>query len=103
MSTDLSTNERINTHVTKLDALFLGIKPIMLRPPFSFKGEHNDLKRFEEDCLTYFEAFTSYFTLPSQTVPFTASHFEGPAKDWWVHKRQEFWTNSNWDNEPPQF
>ncbi|SJL06741.1 uncharacterized protein ARMOST_10083 [Armillaria ostoyae] len=24
-------------------------------------------------------------------VPFVASHFEGPAKDWWVHKRQEFW------------
>ncbi|PBK71697.1 hypothetical protein ARMSODRAFT_973298 [Armillaria solidipes] len=42
----------------------------------------------------YFEVFTLYFQLPSQTVPFAASLFDGTAKDWWVHKRQEFWTDN---------
>ncbi|PBK66593.1 hypothetical protein ARMSODRAFT_1021397 [Armillaria solidipes] len=75
----------------------------MLQPSKPFKGEHDDIERFLGDCITYFKAFTSYFLLPSQMVPFAASHFKGPAKDWWVYKRQEFWMNSDWDIEPTQF
>ncbi|PBK73738.1 hypothetical protein ARMSODRAFT_972125 [Armillaria solidipes] len=62
-------------------APYLGIKPIMLQPPKLFKGEHDDIRQFLRDCITYFEAFTLYFILPSQTVPFAASHFKGPTKN----------------------
>ncbi|PBK75387.1 hypothetical protein ARMSODRAFT_1012847 [Armillaria solidipes] len=51
----------------------------------------------------YFEVFTSYFQLPSQTVPFAASLLDGPAKDWWVHKRQEFWSENAFDPTPACF
>ncbi|SJL00818.1 uncharacterized protein ARMOST_04132 [Armillaria ostoyae] len=81
-----------------LDAAYLGIKPILMQPPKPFKGAHNDIERFVGDCLTYFEAFAMYFTLDSQTVPFAASYFEGPAKEWWVYKRPDYWAND--DNDP---
>lgn len=60
--------------------------------------------RFFGDCLTYFKVFCSYFqNSHSLMVTFAFSHFNGPTKDWWVHKHQEFWTNSKWDTTPPQF
>ncbi|SJL16284.1 uncharacterized protein ARMOST_19804 [Armillaria ostoyae] len=80
------------------DAAYLGIKPILMQPPKSFKGAHNNIKRFIGDCITYFKAFAAYFLLDSQTVPFTASYFKGPAKEWWVYKRPEFWAND--DDDP---
>ncbi len=65
------------------NTLFLGIKPILLQLPKVFKGEHNDIKRFFGDCLTYFKVFTSYFQCcPSLQVGFATSLFDGPAKDW---------------------
>ncbi|SJL04351.1 uncharacterized protein ARMOST_07717 [Armillaria ostoyae] len=65
------------------DAAYLGIKPILMQPPKPFKGAHNDIEHFIGDCITYFEVFAAYFLLDSQTVPFAASYFEGPAKEWW--------------------
>ncbi len=89
---------------TNDDAPYLGIKPILLQPPKAFKGEHDDIMRFFGDCLAYFKVFRGYFAnCPSLMVTFTSSHFDRPAKDWWVHKQQEFWMNSEWDKEPPRF
>ncbi|SJL01346.1 uncharacterized protein ARMOST_04666 [Armillaria ostoyae] len=76
------------------DTPFFSIKPIMMQIPKVFKGEHDDIECFFRDCMMYFEAFAQYFLLPSQTVPFAVSLFDRPAKDWWVHKRQEFWSTS---------
>ncbi|PBK71773.1 hypothetical protein ARMSODRAFT_1016761 [Armillaria solidipes] len=89
-------HERTNRHYAK-DAPHLSIKPMLLAPPKPFKGDHNDIECFTGNCAAYFETFTSYFQLCSQMVPFTASHFEGSAKDWWVHKQQEFWSSTDWD------
>ncbi|SJK97314.1 uncharacterized protein ARMOST_00566 [Armillaria ostoyae] len=80
------------------DAAYLGIKPILMQPPKPFKGVHDDIKRFIGDCITYFEAFAAYFLLDSQTIPFAASYFERPAKEWWVYKHPEFWAND--DDDP---
>ncbi|SJL15338.1 uncharacterized protein ARMOST_18831 [Armillaria ostoyae] len=85
------------------DAPWLGIKPVMIRPPVPFEGKYDDIERFVGDCCMYFEVFTPYFQLHSQKVAFATSYFEGPAKDWWVHQRQEFWSSSGWDQEPRRF
>ncbi|SJL04183.1 uncharacterized protein ARMOST_07543 [Armillaria ostoyae] len=55
------------------------------------------------DCLTYFETFASYFQFRSHMMPFAASHFEGHAKSWWVHKRSEYWSTDDDDDEAPRF
>lgn len=34
-----------------------GVKPILMKMPMPFKGDHNDIERFLRDCQTYFEAF----------------------------------------------
>ncbi|PBK65105.1 hypothetical protein ARMSODRAFT_1022534 [Armillaria solidipes] len=81
----------------------VGVKPTLLKPPRVFKGEHDDISRFLGDCQTYFEVFATYFQLPSQTVPFAASYLEGPAQKWWVHHRQQYWSNSLDDGLPPRF
>ncbi|SJL08317.1 uncharacterized protein ARMOST_11680 [Armillaria ostoyae] len=85
------------------NAAYLGIKPILMQPPKPFKGAHNDIKCFIGDCITYFEAFATYFFLDSQTVPFAASYFEGPAKEWWVYRCPNFWSNSDSDPTPARF
>ncbi len=36
---------------------FLSIKPILVKTPTLFKGEHDDIDQFIGDCLTYFKAF----------------------------------------------
>ncbi|PBK64769.1 hypothetical protein ARMSODRAFT_1022758 [Armillaria solidipes] len=74
----------------------LGIKPALLAPPKVFKGEHDDILRFLGDCQTYFEVFSTYFQLVSQMVPFAASHLNGPTKKWWVHHRQQYWSDHLW-------
>ncbi|SJL09285.1 uncharacterized protein ARMOST_12662 [Armillaria ostoyae] len=88
---------------TEDNALLLEIKPVMLKPPLPFKGEYDNIERFIGDCFMYFETFAPYFQLHPQKVAFATSHFEGSTKDWWVHKRQEFWSNSSWDGEPARF
>ncbi|PBK59533.1 hypothetical protein ARMSODRAFT_982941 [Armillaria solidipes] len=85
------------------DAPHLGVKPILLQLPKTFHSAHDDIDRFTGDCVMYFEVFASYFQLPSQTVPFAASLFDGTTKDWWVHKRQEFWTSNGFDAQLPRY
>ncbi|SJK97323.1 uncharacterized protein ARMOST_00575 [Armillaria ostoyae] len=85
------------------DAPHLGIKPMLLAPPKPFKGNHDNIECFLEDCMVYYKVFASFFQLCSQTVLFATSHFEGTAKDWWVYKRQEFWSNLDWDTNTPQY
>ncbi|SJL04856.1 uncharacterized protein ARMOST_08227 [Armillaria ostoyae] len=85
------------------DAPYLGIKPVMIRPPVPFEGKYDDIERFIGDCCMYFEVFAPYFQLHSQRVTFATSYFEGTAKDWWVHRRQEFWSSSTWDDGPRHF
>ncbi|SJL17084.1 uncharacterized protein ARMOST_20626 [Armillaria ostoyae] len=80
------------------DAPWLGVKPLMVKPPLPFFGKYDDIERFIGDCLTYFEVFASYFQIPSSRVVFAVTHLEGDAKDWWVHARQDFWAN---DAEDP--
>ncbi|SJL08497.1 uncharacterized protein ARMOST_11861 [Armillaria ostoyae] len=79
------------------EAPWLGVKPLMVKPPLPFFGKYDDIERFVGDCLTYFEVFASYFQIPSSRVVFAVTHLEGDAKDWWVHARQDFWANDNDD------
>ncbi|SJL16264.1 uncharacterized protein ARMOST_19784 [Armillaria ostoyae] len=67
------------------EAPWLGVKPLMVKPPLSFKGKYDDVERFVGDCFTYFEVFSSYFQVPSARIVFAISHLEGTTKDWWIH------------------
>ncbi|SJL16292.1 uncharacterized protein ARMOST_19812 [Armillaria ostoyae] len=82
------------------DALWLGLKPVTIQPPLPFKGKYDDIERFIGDCCMYFEVYAPFFQLHSQKVAFATSYFEGNAKDWWVHKCQEFWTSADWQTAP---
>ncbi|SJK97317.1 uncharacterized protein ARMOST_00569 [Armillaria ostoyae] len=88
---------------TDNDTPWLGIKPMVIRAPLPFDGKYDDIERFVGDCFTYFEVFSPFFQLSSQRVAFAASYLEGSAKDWWVHKRQEFWTLPDWTGAPRRF
>ncbi|SJL13786.1 uncharacterized protein ARMOST_17234 [Armillaria ostoyae] len=85
------------------EAPWLGVKPLMVKPPLPFEGKYDDVERFVGDCFTYFEVFASYFQVPSSRVVFAVTHLEGPAKDWWVHARQDFWCNVEDDPEGTRF
>ncbi|SJL18642.1 uncharacterized protein ARMOST_22239 [Armillaria ostoyae] len=85
------------------DAPWLGVKPIMVKPPLPFDGKYDDVERFVGDCFTYFEVFAAYFQVPSSRVVFAVTHLEGAAKDWWVHARQDFWANDPEDPHDPRF
>ncbi|SJL16416.1 uncharacterized protein ARMOST_19940 [Armillaria ostoyae] len=80
-----------------------GVKPIMVKPPLPFDGKYNNVERFVGDCFTYFEVFAAYFQVPSSRIVFAITHLEGPAKDWWVHARQDFWCNNEEDPVNPRF
>ncbi|SJL15225.1 uncharacterized protein ARMOST_18711 [Armillaria ostoyae] len=85
------------------DAPWLGVKPIMVKPPLPFDGKYDDVERFVGDCFTYFEVFATYFQVPSSRIVFAVTHLEGAAKDWWVHARQDFWANDSDDTADPRF
>ncbi|SJL14659.1 uncharacterized protein ARMOST_18124 [Armillaria ostoyae] len=85
------------------EAPWLGVKPIMVKPPLPFFSKYDDIERFIGDCLTYFEVFGSYFQIPSSRVVFAVTHLEGDAKDWWVHARQDFWANDEDDPVDARF
>ncbi len=40
---------------------FLGVKPILIKMPEPFEGEHDDMERFIGDCHAYFEVFHHQF------------------------------------------
>lgn len=72
--------------------------------PAAFKGEHDDIDQFLEDCTTYFKVYRHYFQkIHSLMVVFATSHFKGAAQDWWVHHREGYWSNDPDDPEPSQY
>ncbi len=74
------------------NAAMLGVKPILMKPPTLFKGDHDDIERFLGDCRMYFEAFRMFYLgLPSLMIVFTTSHLEGNAQNWWVHLQEDYW------------
>lgn len=55
---------------------FLGSKPILMKTPEPFKGDHDDMDRFLGDCHTYFEVYRHQFRgVSSLMVIFATSHF----------------------------
>ncbi len=83
---------------------FLGIKPLLLKPPALFNGAHDDICRFLRDCNNYFDMFWHYFQgLPSMMVVFASSHFEGRAQSWWTHQQEKYWSDNPCDLEPPRY
>ncbi len=78
---------------------FMGIKPLLMRTPVLFKGNHDNIEQFIGDCQTYFEAFQQYYMgHPVLMVVFATSHLEGQVQDWWVHLRDEYWYVPPWDD-----
>ncbi len=68
-----------------------GVKPILVKAPCPFKGNHDDIEQFLGDCTTYFKIFWVYYqNAPSLMIPFLTSHLEGEAEDWWVHLRDKY-------------
>lgn len=54
------------------------VKPLLMRTPLLFKGEHDDIDQFLGDCQVYFEVFQAYYLgMPSLMVGFATSHLEG--------------------------
>ncbi len=67
------------------------VKPLLMDKPKYFEGAHDDIERFLGDCVTYFKVFRwHYMQHPALMVVFASSLFRGPAKDWWVHLRDEY-------------
>ncbi len=55
---------------------FLGVRPILMKTPKLFKGDHDDMDRFIGDCNTYFKVFHHQFRgVLSLMVIFVTSHF----------------------------
>ncbi len=73
---------------------FLQSRPIIMKLPEPFEGEHNDMDRFIGNCNAYFETFRHQFRgVSSLMVVCAASLFIKHAKDWWTHRREDFWVN----------
>ncbi|SJL01340.1 uncharacterized protein ARMOST_04660 [Armillaria ostoyae] len=68
------------------EAPWLGVKPLMVKPPLPFEGKYDDIERFVGDCFTYFEVFSSYFQVPSACIVFA-----------------DFWCNTDDDPEAARF
>ncbi len=79
---------------------FLGVKPILMKVPDPFEGEHDDMDPFIGDCNTYFEVFQHQFMgVSSFMVVFTTSLFAKRTKDWWTHRREDLWSHDPRDPE----
>ncbi len=88
---------------TKLPA-FLQSRPVIMKLPEPFEGEHDDMDRFLGDCNTYFETYRHQFWgVPSLMVVCATSLFIKRAKNWWTHRREDFWVNDYRDPARPQF
>ncbi len=73
---------------------FLQARPIIMKLPEPFEGEHDDMERFLGDCNTYFEMFCHQFHgISSLMVVCATSLFTKRAKDWWTYRREDFWVN----------
>ncbi len=73
-----------------------------MKLPEPFEGEHDDMDRFIGDCNAYFETFRHQFRgVPSLMVVCATSLFVKRAKDWWTHRREDFWVNDYHDLAGP--
>ncbi len=62
---------------------FLGVRPILMKTPEPFKGNHDDMDCFIGDCNTYFEVFHHQFRgISSLMVIFMTSHFLECMRNW---------------------
>ncbi len=83
---------------------FLSTRPIIMKLPKPFKGEHNNMDRFIGDCNAYFETFRHQFRgVLSLMVVCTTSLFTKRAKNWWTHRCEDFWVNDYRDPAGPRF
>ncbi len=83
---------------------FLGIKPILIKTPKPFKGEHDDMDRFLRDCNTYFEVFRHQFQgVFSLMVVFATSYFTECTRDWWTHHCEIYWVNDHHEPASPRY
>ncbi len=65
---------------------FLLSRPIIMKLPEPFEGEHDDMDRFIGDCNAYFEKFRHQFRgVLSLMVVCATSLLVKRAKDWWTH------------------
>ncbi len=65
---------------------FLGVKPILMKTPEPFKGEHDDMQ-IHRGLQHLFEVFCHQFMgVSSFMVIFATSLFTKRAKDWWTHQ-----------------
>ncbi len=83
---------------------FLSARPIMMKLPKPFEGEHDDMDRFISDCNAYFETFRHQFRgVSSLMVVCATSLFVKHAKSWWTHQREDFWVNDHCNPAGPRF
>ncbi len=83
---------------------FLQSRPVIMKLPEPFEGEHDDMDRFIGDCNTYFETFRHQFRgVPSLMVVCATSLFLKRAKDWWTHRWEDFWVDDHRDPTRPRF
>ncbi len=67
---------------------FLSARPIIMKLPEPFEGEHDNMDCFISDCNVYFETFRHQFRgVSSLMVVFATSLFVKRAKHWWTHRR----------------
>ncbi len=83
---------------------FLQARPIIMKIPEPFEGEHDDMDRFIGDCNAYFEMFRHQFRgVPSLMIVCATSLFVKRAKDWWTHCREDFWVDNHCDPAGPRY
>ncbi len=83
---------------------FLSARPVMMKLPKPFEGEHDDMDRFIGDCNTYFKTFQHQFRgVSSLMVVFATSLFIKCAKHWWTHRQEDFWVTDYRDPASPRY
>ncbi len=83
---------------------FLQARPVIMKLLEPFEGEHDDMDRFLGDCNAYFETFCHQFRgVSSLMVVCATSLFIKHAKDWWTHRRKDFWVNDYRDPAGARF
>ncbi len=83
---------------------FLQARPIIMKLPEPFEGEHDDMERFIGDCTAYFETFHHQFRgVSSLMIVCAVSLFLKHAKDWWTHRHEDFWVDDHRDPASPRF
>ncbi len=75
-----------------------------MKLPEPFEGEHDDMDRFISDMNAYFETFRHQFRgVPSLMIVCATSLFLKRARDWWTHRREDFWVNDYRDLAGPRY